>query len=271
MTYRRVWTGDEWQQFAHRLVQLRHGPANVQCVPDTVKGDAGIEFFTLDGTLYQCYAPEETTDLAKAAAAQKAKAQRDLRKLSKHKDTIQGIVAGIRMQRWILLCPFLDNKDVITSVRAKAAGVRKLSLPFLAPTFDSLVHSQADFSGEIEKLRQSASMPLKLTMTQAPDITEKQDGEIGKRLTEKLNRGLGGALKPDEIAKRRDQYILNHSRRENALEELLRDHPELWERARSEGDDGLLEGNIHGSGQYLKQTLASVRASVHRPDRPPDG
>ena len=59
MANRRDWKGDEWQEFALQLVQRRHGAENVQVVPDKVKGDAGLEFFTTCGCLYQCYAPEE--------------------------------------------------------------------------------------------------------------------------------------------------------------------------------------------------------------------
>lgn len=88
MGYRRAWKGDEWQAFALQLVQRRHGPENVQVVPDSVGGDAGLEFFTTSGCLYQCYAPEETADVAKAASAMKAKAGRDLPKLLKYKDKI---------------------------------------------------------------------------------------------------------------------------------------------------------------------------------------
>jgi hypothetical protein len=82
MGFLRAWDPDGWQAFALQLVQLRHYPQNVQIVPDAVRGDAGIEFFSTDGCLYQCYAPEEVADVGKAASAMKEKARRDLNKLS---------------------------------------------------------------------------------------------------------------------------------------------------------------------------------------------
>jgi hypothetical protein len=54
MNYKRDWNADEWQGFCLQLVQLRHGHENIQGVPDKVKGDAGIEFIFIGGTLYQC-------------------------------------------------------------------------------------------------------------------------------------------------------------------------------------------------------------------------
>jgi hypothetical protein len=93
MKYRRAWDGEEWQAFALQLVQLRHGHHNVQSVPDHVGGDAGLEFIYLGGAgdgaaLYQCYAPEETADNAKAATAQRSKAYKDLAKLVTNKDKL---------------------------------------------------------------------------------------------------------------------------------------------------------------------------------------
>jgi hypothetical protein len=86
-------------------------------VPDRVKGDAGVEFFTTDGVLYQCYAPEEVADVAKASSAMKSKGSRDLSKLRINSTVLEGILQHIRCRRWILLCPFLDDKDVVAFVR----------------------------------------------------------------------------------------------------------------------------------------------------------
>src|SRR6516162_116620 len=145
MSYRRAWDGDGWQAFALRLVQLRHKPQNVQIVPDRVQGDAGIEFFSTDGCLYQCYAPQEVSDVAKAASAMKEKARRDLRKLITYKEIISGILQTVRAERWILLCPFLDDKAIVAYVRSKGVELQNNNLPFISLRFEALVQSQQDF------------------------------------------------------------------------------------------------------------------------------
>src|SRR3569832_600204 len=99
MNYRRSWDADEWQKFGLQIVQLRHGAENVQCVPDIVKVDAGIEFFSVDGCLYQCYAPGEVADVGKAASAMKAKAARDLQKLIKYKEVISYLLQLTKARR----------------------------------------------------------------------------------------------------------------------------------------------------------------------------
>jgi hypothetical protein len=129
MKYRRAWDGDEWQSYARTLVSLRHGAPNVQPVPDHVKGDAGLEFFTMDGCAYQCYAPEEVSDTKKAANAMKVKASRDLQKLQTNVTTIERLLQNVKISRWIMLCPFLDDKDVVAFTREKAAEILKTGLP----------------------------------------------------------------------------------------------------------------------------------------------
>jgi hypothetical protein len=163
MGFQRAWDPDGWQGFAFQLVQLRHKPQNVQIVPDAVRGDAGIEFFTTDGCLYQCYAPEEVTDVRKAASAMKEKGRRDLNKLVKFQAIIQRILQGLITERWILLCPFLDDKEVVAYIRGHGAIIKAHGLSFLADNFEALVQSLDDFITEQGLLRnQSLGVPIRI-------------------------------------------------------------------------------------------------------------
>jgi len=232
MTLRRAWKGDEWQAFALQLVQRRHGPENVQVVPDSVGGDAGLEFFTTSGCLYQCYAPEETSDVAKAASAMKAKAGRDLPKLAKFKHKIEPILCGIPVSRWILLCPFLDNKDVVADIRKRGLAIKGQGLPFLAPDFEALCHSLTDFTGELEQLNAlSLGPPLSVDVPTSTDISEAGETSIGRKIDEKLMRAYGPSATLAQVTQRRDAYVKAHLYRENALDQLRQNHSVLWERA----------------------------------------
>ena len=231
MGNRRAWDGNEWQGFALKLVQLRHGAQNVQIVPDTVKGDAGIEFFATSGCLYQCYAPEEVSDVKKAASAMKAKAGRDMAKLEKNKEKIGSLLAGLTIDRWILLCPFLDDKDVVADVRRRGAALKREGHTFLSANFEALVHSQDDFPGEMEQLRQlSIGPPLSVTPPSDAEVVAAGGGEMSTRITEKLGRAFRGASSATQI-EQRSAYIRAHLHRENTLEQLRLNHPALWDRS----------------------------------------
>jgi hypothetical protein len=232
VSYRRSWKGDEWQSFALQLVQLRHGAENVQMVPDLVRGDAGLEFFTTSGCLYQCYAPQETSDVAKAASAMKAKAGRDLPKLAKYRDKIEPVLSGILASRWILLCPFLDNKEVIADVRSRGVAVKMLGLPFLSTGFEALCHCQENFAAEIEQLKAlSLGPPLSVDVPTAGDVVAAGETSIGTKIDQKLRRAYGPAVTDTQISSRRDAYVKAHLYRENALDQLRQNHSVLWERA----------------------------------------
>jgi len=226
--YRRDWDGKEWQRFSKQLVQVRHLPQNVQDVPDRVHGDAGLEFITTDGCCYQSYAPEETSDVAKAASAMKSKGARDLRKLEKNKDKISEILGARKITNWILFCPFLDNKEVISHLQKIADEILKTELPFLAPDFCALVQCQEDFETEYQQLRaKSAGPPIAIKKPSSEQL-EQVESKLDQRVEDKLKR----AFPLDDEAKtesRKKTYIYAHVQRENVLSDLRDEFPDFWE------------------------------------------
>ncbi len=229
--FRRNWDGFAWQRYGLVLAQARHGAQNVQRVPDKVQGDGGLEFFTLDGCLYQCYAPEEPDNTAKSSSAMKQKATRDLRKLLENKEFLCKLLKGLNFDRWILLCPFLDDKSVISHVRQKGAEVCGLGLPFLSPNFEALVQSQDDFALEIARLREMPIGPeLRVAAPTEQAIEAREAMPLVVTLDDKLKRAFPTVSDAKRITIRRN-YVRHHINRENTLTSLRNEHPTLWERA----------------------------------------
>jgi hypothetical protein len=268
LNFRRAWDGDGWQSFALQLVQRRHGAQNVQPVPDRVRGDAGIEFFSTDGCLYQCYAPEEVGDTAKAASGMKAKGNRDLQKLIANQSAIANILQSLKAKRWILLVPFLDDKEVVVAIRKKGESIKGQSLAILTDDFEALVQSQADFLGEIEQLRlMSLGPPLRIQDPTDDQVRAKAVGEMSFRLAEKLGRAFPESDK-DEIEKRKAGYIRAHLMRENILESLRTDHALLWERSLNclNAEERRLVAAGSGSGQpgqQITDSIVRIEQSLH--------
>ncbi|CAH0283676.1 hypothetical protein SRABI05_04273 [Agrobacterium fabrum] len=266
-TYQRNWDGKSWQRRAHLLVQLRHGAQNVQIVPDRVGGDAGLEFFTTDGCLYQCYAPEEPGNTAKASSAMKQKATRDLPKLRDKQQVIGAILAELKCNRWILFCPFLDDKAVIAHVRAKGTEIRELGLPFLSNDFEALVQSQEDFANEIAQLRRLPIGPELVILPTTDEAVDSKDKELVQTLDEKLGRAFPKASEARRIGFR-EIYIRNHIRRENTLETLKTDHPVLWERAWQtiNAEENRLEllgaAGTAAPSEHLRESLARIEVGL---------
>jgi hypothetical protein len=226
--YRRDWDGKEWQRFSKQLVQVRHLPQNVQDVPDKVQGDAGLEFITTDGCCYQSYAPEDPSDVAKAASKMKSKGARDLRKLVNNKEKISEILGDRKISNWILFCPFLDNKDVISHLQTVAKEVKEAGLAFLAPDFCALVQCQEDFETEYQQLRAKAvGAPMHIKKPSS-DQLEDAESKLDQRVEEKLKR----AFPLDDDARtdrRKKRFVYAHVERENVLADLRDEYPDFWE------------------------------------------
>ena len=268
---RRAWDADGWQLFALKLVQRRHGPQNVQIVPDRVRGDAGIEFFSTDGCLYQCYAPEEVSATAKAASAMKAKASRDLQKLIHNKDKIAELLQVLKATRWILLCPFLDDKDVVGFVRRNGELIKAERLEFVSDDFEALVQSQEDFAAEIEELRlRSLGPPLQIKIP-SDEAVAAEENEVSQRLSEKLERAFPRSP-PADSARRKTGYVRAHLIRENILDNLRIDHAILWERSLQclDAEERRLIAAGTGSGlpgQQITDSIGRIEVSL-RSDLP---
>ncbi|MBZ9745898.1 hypothetical protein LB516_11635 [Mesorhizobium sp. CO1-1-7] len=231
MNLRRSWEGVEWQNYSLRLVQLRHGSSNVQIVPDKVHGDAGIEFFSMDGCCYQCYAPEEVVSVAKASSSMKAKGRRDLSKLKKNKAALCGILQNIKIRRWILICPFLDDKSVIAAIRTRGEELKGALHGLVTDDFEALVQSQDDFIQEIENIRkQSFPELLEIPTPTVDEVVARDGGPMAATLERKL-RNAYKLIPREELLKRKTEYIVANITRENALQYLKSEHPILWERA----------------------------------------
>ena len=88
MTVREQWDGGEWQEHCCRTAGCKTGE-DIQFIPDRVRGDGGLEAYRLDdGTVYQCYAPQNSFSVQAQTDAQKSKIARDIHKLvSKPEDT----------------------------------------------------------------------------------------------------------------------------------------------------------------------------------------
>ena len=223
-------TGDsaDWEAFALRLVQARHGAQNVQVVPDQVRGDAGIEYLTTDGCCYQCYAPAQSANTAKAASAMKGKATRDLAKLRKNASTIESLLGTRKLTRWILLCPFLDDKSVISHVRAKTDEYQIPSLSYVSNEFHALVQSQIDFESELVTLRsRSLGIPLDI-QTPSSEHASVHYEKVGTQIDSKLERGFPH-LPSDVRTRRATEFTRAHLSCANTLDQLKYEFPDFWE------------------------------------------
>jgi hypothetical protein len=196
----------------------------------------------------------------------KLKAYRDLKKLKSNEKDIEAILNGLVIRRWILLCPFLDDKKVVEYVGGKAKEVLALGVPYLDAEFRGLVHCPDDFQTEIAKLRQQNVGAVIRVVDPTTEEVVTALSTLSDKLDDKLGRGF-----PQLSAERREEqklaFIKSALRSENLLDQMRVEMPELWERTMR---TILLEGErlVTGSGAsaaagaHLNSERAALRAAL---------
>lgn len=257
------WSPDDWELFANRLVRQRHGPENVQAIPNDVHGDAGLECVTTDGCAYQAYAPEPAPIQKTVTDKIGAKARTDLQKLITHKVKITKILGPKKIRRWILLTPEFRDKENIMTIQAKAKKIKSSGLPFISEDFDALIHDLDDFSIEYNSLRlKSLGAPLTKKSPSEDDL-KLLESEIGSKLAEKLEGFFPESEIPDQIR----QHAHNHLISQNALHDLRIEYPDYWDRVDSTLDAARDElATLGASGptaiEQLKYAVNSLKGAL---------
>lgn len=228
------WPGEEWQAWCELLFHARHAPAGYVPVPDKDRGDCGIEGFSIDGTgcLYQCYAPE-AHDLRKRYEDQRDKVTTDLRKLVTNRIPISKLLGDHQMQRWVLVVPIHDSKDLVAHTRKKELEVRAEDLPFLTPDFSVVVQTdRLHFATERASVvgSNAAAMPpvAELDATTREVEVDKfkiDEAEQVAAMDAKLGRG-----RFSDPTSARDRFLRQLVDADNISEQLRRDFPALHER-----------------------------------------
>lgn len=229
------WTdsGENWQQLIVSLLKIRYAVGEFVEIPDTVRGDCGIEGYVRDGKAFQCYAAEEPLTISELTNRQKIKISRDLGKLKSNSNKLLPILGTTRLSRWILVVPRWEDKDVHSHAEAKASEIRAASLPYIANDFAPAIVTCEDFVIERQKLVVAGRDTLRIIISdvdpgQVADWADQHDNLIGNLDRKALAICKGNA---SGARKLRDEFVKHYLQGYNALEKLRSLYPELYEMA----------------------------------------
>ncbi|MBE0359399.1 MULTISPECIES: hypothetical protein [Pseudoalteromonas] len=147
----------DWENYFKDIVRLHYLPANYRDVPDKHIGDFGIECFSLSGHVFQCYLPEQTSDVKKLVEAQRKKINADIKKFTHtNVDELKKLFGQRVMDRWILATSANDSAALAQFCAQKSIEVRELGLSYVSDDFEILVHTEYDYPNEVSHLRKEA-------------------------------------------------------------------------------------------------------------------
>ena len=120
----REWEGRDWQEYCMKLLRARYSDHTLQEIPDAHSGDLGLEAFTHDGVVFQCYAVQEPLTTKLRYERQRDKLTEDLNKLKRNKDALVDLFGSVKIQRYVLMVPRTNSRSLVAHAQTKAAEVR---------------------------------------------------------------------------------------------------------------------------------------------------
>ena len=226
--------GNEWQDWADKLLTCHYGPTEYQKISAHDRGDAGIEGYTRsEGHAYQAYGCVEPISTKDRYEAQRDKMTQDINKFINNHATIARLVGQVKITRWVLFVPHFDSKNIVAHAATKTQEVIDAKLSYVAGTFQVCVCQEDDFMVARDLLLNAAVRKLYIEVppTTPEQIAEWKAANEGPSevLAEKLQR-----LKTLKTPKRRVEFqetVLNWFLRGQDALEALRKHPDIYEKA----------------------------------------
>ncbi|MBC8952289.1 hypothetical protein [Xenorhabdus sp. PB62.4] len=219
-----------WEQYFKSIIRLHYKPANCCDMPDSQNGDFGIECYTLSGHVFQCYLPEQSSDVEKLVKAQRRKISTDILKFTKkYKSDLELLFGDIKISRWILATPYSKSSKLTQYCTQKSLRVRALNLPYVADDFQILVQTDNDYITERLLLRRgNFQLNLDIDDTTIENVVSFIEENIG--FLEKLNLKLPKINSSESV---QDSYrhflIQKYLDYQNLLDELKRNWVDIYQ------------------------------------------
>jgi len=160
--------GDSWEELCHMCLSMRLQEKYIE-VPGS-SGDYGIDGYTVDGEVYQCYCPERECSDKDLYQSQRDKVTKDVIKLDNYKIDLGKLFNGIKIKRWFFLTPKITDHNLIMHCNVKTNMIKTLGLPFIDSDFKVLPLDYKHISSELE-----AALNVLNYTTNSSDIVQKID------------------------------------------------------------------------------------------------
>ncbi|WP_406310197.1 hypothetical protein [Streptomyces sp. NBC_00623] len=126
--------------------------ADLVVVPDK-GGDHGLEAYTLTGHAFQCYSPEEPLTTLKRYQKQRDKTTEDVGKFINNSSKLKKLFGKhVTINRWIILCPSIDSKDLAAHCSSQTARVRSAALEYADPDIHVICQTMEDYEFSYKKV-----------------------------------------------------------------------------------------------------------------------
>lgn len=161
----------EWEELCDSCYSIRY-PGKWHKTPAAYLGDCGIEGFTDNGIVYQCYYPEQTYANDELYDHQRDKLTTDLAKIlnPKYIPKLRRILGRIIIKQWHLVVPEYKDTRIVEHANKKESDVLAeiqkdpTKYPHIDPSIRISVMTANCFVEEISKTIRSQNRKIKLQL-----------------------------------------------------------------------------------------------------------
>lgn len=222
--------GHEWEKLCMRCLHDKFRDEKFTPVPARTRGDWGIEGFTMNGILFQCYNPDyENNSSAVVYQNQKDKIKNDLKKIEKNQNELSQLLLNNKVKEWVFLTEEVTNKMLLLDASNLTLEYRKKNLNILDSEFVVSVKDKSYIENHIKAYYFENKIDYKSSIEKYDkSIEEALNSDFLKHLNDKVKR-LFAHINNDVITtKTKEQHILNYVSGLEVLNTLQRDLPEQY-------------------------------------------
>lgn len=185
-------SGQDWEDICNKLFHARYNN-NYQEVPARYGGDYGIEGFTFDGDLFQCYSPtDEEFSSNSLYELQRNKITTDINKLIQNINSIRLLNKNSMIKNWYFVTPTYDSKKLLEHCRKKEKEIQKAIGQHVVSDFKIILQTENSYVKELGHLVNSKIMQIQSNCKNYTDedltLISESDNEIVNKIRTKLKK-----------------------------------------------------------------------------------
>ncbi|HAT4309301.1 TPA: hypothetical protein I9080_003154 [Clostridium perfringens] len=144
--------GDTWEKICDYCYRQRYQEYHFVKIPSNYEGDGGIEGYTGNGVVYQCYCPEREYSDNELYEKLRDKLTRDIKKLIKNEKELKAV--GVKyIKEWHFVIPEYRDKRILIHAEKQRKEIlaekNKKKLDYISNDFSIYIKVIEDFSVEI--------------------------------------------------------------------------------------------------------------------------
>lgn len=226
-------SGQDWEDVCNKLFHARYKD-NYQEVPARYDGDYGVEGFTFDGQLFQCYSPKDEEFSSKSLyELQRDKITKDINKLIQNIGAIRKLNKSAPIKHWYFVTPAYDSKNLVEHCRKKEEEVQQTISQYVTNDFKIILQTENSYITEIGHLVNSKILQIQSTSKSYTEdelqLISQSDNEIVNKIRTKLQKF--DSLKENENKLNKYTYLVFRYfiEGQEELEMLNRSYPDIFQ------------------------------------------